>query len=173
MLTHCPICKYDLTGLPDRHACPECGYDFDRDSEIIQLEPPPPRWLWWLFTVLGLYSVFSIVLLAKTIPNSLMFALPLIPFLGIYFSFRPNRPAAVIRSWEIQIIRRRAIAERYSLDGVALAEWQIVNGGVLLLDSEKRELGHIHRAPRWSANATKRLAAVINKRLQSKTVNDS
>lgn len=28
-LTHCPVCRYDLTGLPKTHACPECGFEYD------------------------------------------------------------------------------------------------------------------------------------------------
>lgn len=28
-LTHCPACRYDLTGLPAEHTCPECGFAYD------------------------------------------------------------------------------------------------------------------------------------------------
>lgn len=33
-LERCPMCKYDLAGLPARHACPECGFAYDADTWI-------------------------------------------------------------------------------------------------------------------------------------------
>ncbi len=38
-LSECPICSYSLKGLPDKHKCPECGADYDRDSEVIARIP--------------------------------------------------------------------------------------------------------------------------------------
>lgn len=34
MLDTCPQCAYSLHGLPDDHACPECGLRYDRESEV-------------------------------------------------------------------------------------------------------------------------------------------
>lgn len=36
----CECCAYDLTGLPARHTCPECGCEFD-------VEALRPRWRGW------------------------------------------------------------------------------------------------------------------------------
>lgn len=36
MLVRCPICAYSLYGLPDRHRCPECGFDYDQGMEVIE-----------------------------------------------------------------------------------------------------------------------------------------
>lgn len=33
----CPQCDYNLTGLPDEHTCPECGFAFDAYSTCIRL----------------------------------------------------------------------------------------------------------------------------------------
>jgi hypothetical protein len=33
-LTHCPVCNYDLTGLPKNHRCPECGFEYDETTRI-------------------------------------------------------------------------------------------------------------------------------------------
>ena len=35
----CPKCSYLLVGLPDVHACPECGLDYDPNSVVIRLQP--------------------------------------------------------------------------------------------------------------------------------------
>lgn len=34
----CPRCDYDLTGLPPRHICPECGCQYDEHSILIRLK---------------------------------------------------------------------------------------------------------------------------------------
>jgi len=31
-LTNCPACRYDLTGLPADHRCPECGFEYDETT---------------------------------------------------------------------------------------------------------------------------------------------
>jgi hypothetical protein len=33
----CPRCSYDLTGLPDVHTCPECGFEYDPLARSIVL----------------------------------------------------------------------------------------------------------------------------------------
>lgn len=33
----CPQCDYDLTGLPDEHTCPECGFVYDTHATSIKL----------------------------------------------------------------------------------------------------------------------------------------
>jgi hypothetical protein len=33
----CPRCDYPLTGLPEEHACPECGLRYDKNSRIYRL----------------------------------------------------------------------------------------------------------------------------------------
>jgi hypothetical protein len=34
MLERCPQCSYSLSGLPTKHACPECGLRYDERSEV-------------------------------------------------------------------------------------------------------------------------------------------
>ena len=31
----CPMCNYPLTGLPSPHACPECGFEFDSETQVL------------------------------------------------------------------------------------------------------------------------------------------
>jgi hypothetical protein len=30
----CPMCNYALNGLPAVHACPECGFEYDEDTQV-------------------------------------------------------------------------------------------------------------------------------------------
>lgn len=41
-LPRCPVCRYDLTGLPAAHRCPECGIEYDEMTRVWRVERP--RW---------------------------------------------------------------------------------------------------------------------------------
>jgi len=32
--TECPVCRYNLTGLPKNHRCPECGFEYDETMVV-------------------------------------------------------------------------------------------------------------------------------------------
>lgn len=36
MIVNCPWCRYDLSGLPADHICPECGTRFDRSDYTVE-----------------------------------------------------------------------------------------------------------------------------------------
>ncbi len=42
-LTHCPVCRYDLRGLPREHRCPECGFCYDETTRVWRV-PVVPKW---------------------------------------------------------------------------------------------------------------------------------
>lgn len=56
-ITKCPVCRYDLTGLPKNHTCPECGFEYDESMRIWYMRQPP----WW-FTPLTLTLVLVVPL---------------------------------------------------------------------------------------------------------------
>lgn len=33
-LERCPVCNYNLTGLPVAHQCPECGFEYDEHTRV-------------------------------------------------------------------------------------------------------------------------------------------
>jgi hypothetical protein len=39
-ITRCPVCRYDLTGLPAKHRCPECGFIYDATTRIWRYADP-------------------------------------------------------------------------------------------------------------------------------------
>lgn len=167
MLTHCPICKYDLTGLPDKHLCPECSYEFDRDSELIALDPFRPRWIRWGNAICGLAicSTLLFALLRRPDLFWFLFSGQFLCLLGTYLSLRTNRTMALVHNREVQLIRRRAICAQYSLAGAAKAELSFVEGALRLLDAQGRELNWIPLELRWSITQTIILTAAINARL--------
>ena len=45
MTTRCPVCRYDLRGLPAEHRCPECGLGIDDSMRTWRLGKPS-RFVW-------------------------------------------------------------------------------------------------------------------------------
>lgn len=35
VLDSCPLCEYDLRGLPSPHTCPECGFEYDEATIVL------------------------------------------------------------------------------------------------------------------------------------------
>ena len=35
-LIRCPKCGYDISGLPARHQCPECGFAYDQSMFLLE-----------------------------------------------------------------------------------------------------------------------------------------
>ncbi len=71
-LSRCPACRYDLTGLPQDHRCPECGFAYDRTTHV-----------WWTCAV----PVWSLVLLWLATFGVLLMRLagPLMTGLGLNY----------------------------------------------------------------------------------------
>ncbi len=172
MLTHCPICKYDLTGLPDQHRCPECGYDYDRDSEVIPLESPPSLGLKIVifFPALNALLYFGRLLInMRADSHWIMLIAHLFILIGFASMLFSGRPHAILRPHDVQIVHRRKIIAQYSLTGVAYARTDVSGASVLLLDVNQAEVSKIPRSYRYTIDANLKLAAAINNRLKLRT----
>jgi hypothetical protein len=58
-LTTCPVCQYDLAGLPRAHRCPECGFEYDEHTVL--LRPDRSR------VVDAVFVIQALMILGKTI----------------------------------------------------------------------------------------------------------
>lgn len=91
--THCPVCRYDLTGLPKEHRCPECSFEYDETMTVWWM-PAVPRWM-----LLVLWIVSSVVLyewLGRAFAKGLglrseeallvvLFLAGVAPFIGLFY----------------------------------------------------------------------------------------
>ena len=43
-MNQCPRCSYSLEGLPEVHACPECGLQYNGETTYLELKPSKTSW---------------------------------------------------------------------------------------------------------------------------------
>jgi len=55
-LLQCPQCEYSLRGLPARHRCPECGFEYDEYTRVWKPRRP------WAIYVLASFPLMILVL---------------------------------------------------------------------------------------------------------------
>ncbi len=71
-LRRCPVCDYSLDGLPRRHRCPECAFEYDESMFSLrasELRSRKWRIVFWLFVVsaIALQAVMR-ALIARNLP---------------------------------------------------------------------------------------------------------
>ncbi|MDO8630648.1 MAG: hypothetical protein Q7R41_09140 [Phycisphaerales bacterium] len=58
-ITKCSVCRYDLTGLPRNHRCPECGFEYDETMRVWRGDYKAP-WYWIFVAFFGLLLVVHV-----------------------------------------------------------------------------------------------------------------
>lgn len=119
--THCPVCRYDLTGLPKNYTCPECGFEYDETMRVWFM-PVIPRWVLFLAGVLIalalsataqfgqlLTNVFG--LKSRDVPVVLFALAAIVPFIGLFYP----------RGWVAA--GRKGIAYRFPLCAPHVLSW--------------------------------------------------
>ncbi|MBI3835821.1 MAG: hypothetical protein HY287_15960 [Planctomycetes bacterium] len=78
MTSACPRCQYDLTGLPEIHTCPECGFQYDFKARTIVFSEPKRKEIFWFIMLVAFTTVIFFDLLRRGIrpgdwPMALMY----------------------------------------------------------------------------------------------------
>ena len=88
LIAICPLCDYDLKGLPTEHKCPECGYEYDDATIVLPCWTGKGKRTSWrqrlLLVVVVICGILALLLVGglPTLP-------PLVVFLGllVYLAF--------------------------------------------------------------------------------------
>ncbi len=100
-LPECPECRYSLKGLPEKHACPECGLRYDEHSVVHRTKVPFAVYgglLGFLGGVPGFVQMFRAIRLELAIVISFLFvaAFAVATFVVVRFARRGWMAAAVV-----------------------------------------------------------------------------
>lgn len=165
-IRHCPVCRYDLTGLPKDHRCPECGFEYEESMRMWRMAVVPP----WLCIALGFVLVLLLgVWLRPTLRGPLNFRTSeatlivlglgcVVPFIlafyprgsivlgrsGMCYRF-PFRPARVLKWSQLRVTPTQKLMLHVGPDGVE---------GIVVLPTfgmnwRKRRRFHTRIEQRW------------------------
>ena len=130
MLKRCPICKYSLTGLPDRHACPECGFSYDK--QMIVETPNVKTHLAGVAVFTVLYSGLCGWMVFRggvaSIPWSSYLILASYPLYVWYLWRRRHSSKIIVWRGGMQLIRKSHPSSVYSWDEMDSIEKSAVDG---------------------------------------------
>ncbi len=162
-ISKCPVCRYDLTGLPRTHRCPECGFEYDESMRIWWISGPSKGF--WIVTILLLVSIFcffslavlgmislsrrgsfwlSANILGAVISRTILAALAaIVGSLGTQFAFRYWRPFVIVAKDSLQI-RYFYWRKKLAWDDIVLAGSELTK-----LSTEPSSLEAAPPIPKW------------------------
>ena len=134
MLSRCPLCNYSLIGLPDRHKCPECGFSYDKQMEILTLALR--KQVFWLvvgaFVFLGQAAFFTWRGGLASIPMLSYAIILFYPVYGFYLWRRRQQDKILLWQDGLQVIRRSKPGPVYSWQDIRAAEQSLIKGYAFL-----------------------------------------
>lgn len=162
-LEHCPNCDYSLTGLPDKHRCPECGFAYDKTMEEIS-----NRWAKYAVAGFVLYSCCY----AACVPlwfwgrrATLAFDILChsIMLLFLWRVMRHRRCKAFLWLGGITLIGRGPEPEHFRWESIKAVAWSRIDGRVVLTAPDSKRVTSIkpvffgahHRSKAFVASAEK------------------
>ncbi len=134
-LKRCPLCDYSLTGLPDRHACPECGFSYDKRVLVETISSKRHLLAGLVLAAASLYSLcmWGWMSFRGTVPSFPgVFALlapffPMCGWFGYLWRRRVNNKI-IVSDGSLQVIRKGKLSPVYSWDKIESVKRSNVNG---------------------------------------------
>lgn len=131
-ITICPVCRYDFTGLPKNHTCPECGFEYEESMRIWYARLPPKTFLLFLFFLLAItpFGMLSVISFQKTgsfvPPRNVLFRMtPMVLLASLPLQLCFAVPLMIMhRRRPFVLVGENAIYIRYMLARIHKFSWQ-------------------------------------------------
>lgn len=139
-LKSCPVCDYSLQGLPDHHACPECGFAYDKSMQVIVQST---RYAGFAFVFFGLLSgsmAVGIIRHASWIASFMLLGSIGAIIVGFRTYVLQRRNKAVVGPTGIFLMHQNGAIEEFSWDDVGSAAYNKLGGGAKLLTADGQKL---------------------------------
>jgi len=163
----CPMCSYDLTGLPAEHTCSECGFAYDPHARVIRLGGRGRDHQILAHTAV-LIVLACLALRTARLQNEIVWFLALIVACGVPAIYRLSKGAGASRL--LAMNRRGFRFDHPSIDGslrcwsgLGTVEYGWVRGKLCLKDTDGRQIlkCSVHRL--GGARLARRCAAEIKR----------
>jgi len=137
----CPRCDYSLAGLPDKHRCPECGFEYERRMLVIRQSS---RYT-FIYVGLAVFCVIGVIPPLLIGGRMLLLAFNSVCVAGMFLSFahlrRRNR--AVLSSRGFSLISRNGPPREFRWREVGAVEYKSFGGGVTVRGTDGNKLHEI------------------------------
>lgn len=146
LLKRCPVCGYDLRGLPARHRCPECGFEYDEHTRVWGSEK---RWVVYLAPAglaMSAFGQFCLIqdrlVTGRTLPVHLVCYVALCAACAILVGLHAL----------VYVARRRFVA--VTRDGIVAR----VNRDIVVVPwGDVKKIGRVFNCPRIVRHSTSRV----------------
>jgi hypothetical protein len=161
------MCQYDLTGLPEVHTCPECGFEYDPHAQVIRLFPQ--RRIYGHFVAAGTWMVPILLLRrgafsqqdAALFLGSIAVVLLVTTFYWSRIAGSPRR--LVLNRHGVRFDHPSISGEAIPWAGLAKAEFDWVFGKLWLISPQGTTLHEVPYRKLGSTRLSRRCADEINR----------
>ncbi len=164
MLTHCPICNYNLHGLPQCHTCPECGFEYDGRMVVVW---QGNRFAWFALFFFGLSGLGNLPIGFVIGGRAWWYTVLSLGMLhaawrGARSLFLQRKNRVVVGPQGVMTVDVGGAVRLYAWAAFARAEYQVAGGGVVLVGETGRPVGVIGYDFLGSTQRVRLAIAVIN-----------
>lgn len=165
MIDACPRCGYLLSGLRERHRCPECGLDYDRNSLVFK----QARWTLVAGVIAAGFSLlFCLVLIVGSggawRPHGLLLGAPVVVLVWTIWQLCtiPKRMIIVSDS-QVRIFRSPENEEVVPTSQIVAVERSSVTGNIVIFGQGQAKLATIPSEFLLTARRARRATEAIQR----------
>ncbi len=169
-MIRCPRCHYPFLGLPEKHACPECGLDYDVDMRYLRFPQRAQRWVRFVCSMIFIFMIAAAIgedgvtqkNMGPLIVLCGVFALVVVRFLRL----KSGSAELIINMTGIELNHSRKGHHRIAWSRVNSARCNWFLGNLVVIGHENQTLLSVNRRELGGRLLVRDCVDYMNKRLQ-------
>ncbi|GJM25470.1 MAG: hypothetical protein DHS20C16_18850 [Phycisphaerae bacterium] len=164
-MNKCPRCSYSLEGLPEIHACPECGLHYNGETTYVELKPSKTSWkMIAIVAVLTSWIAFDPGVRPKWIGVLFIcfWSVMLVTTVGLHaYRLRQAQKGQLIIDWlGIRLVRPNGGTETILISDIRRAKYSSMMGRLSVIGWDDQKLLTI---PQWQLGSEQSVIDLAHK----------